>query len=329
MLIIMDQGLCEVHGEQVLPADWLACGEAVCAAEGSHLKAAATRNGTLVLMDDYVREIRTGIDEPIESLLILDELAPAVLLGTEGAHLYRADELAVRRLSAFDALACRSQWHTPWGGPPAVRSLAAAGGWTYADIHVGSIMRSNDGGKSWQPVAQSIDQDVHQVATCASAPRRIYANTASGFFLSEDCGSSWEHRAGGLGNRYGRAVAVSPVESDRVLATVSDGPHGDNVSGQLYLTTDGGRSWRHVCEGFPASTVENINTFCVAFTSDGRAWAAVENTLYLSSDGGERWAAFWRAPAAIIALAACGQSHGQETAASLHDRGAKRLSSAR
>ena len=38
----------------------------------------------------------------------------------------------------------RQSWYTPWAVRPAVRSLAHSGDWVFADIHVGSIMRSPD-----------------------------------------------------------------------------------------------------------------------------------------------------------------------------------------
>ena len=43
-------------------------------------------------------------------------------------HVYclNGDEPA-RRMESFDALECRQSWYTPWGGPPAVRSLARSG----------------------------------------------------------------------------------------------------------------------------------------------------------------------------------------------------------
>ena len=63
------------------------------------------------------------------------------------------EEGPAERVVAFDELACREEWYTPWGGPPAVRTFAKTqDGFCYADIHVGSIMRSPDEGISWEPV---------------------------------------------------------------------------------------------------------------------------------------------------------------------------------
>jgi len=257
-----------------------------------------------VLSDEGAQLVGTDISEPVESLLVLREEPLELLVGTEGAHLFRVDEDGTRRIETFDALPCRDQWHTPWGGPPAVRTLAATpDGWVYADIHVGSIMRSPDRGVTWEPVTPDLDEDVHQVATCPAAPDRVVANTARAVYVSDDRGRSWHHRGHGLGERYGRAIAVHPTDPDLLLATVSDGPHGDNVHGQLYRSEDGGGHWEHVAGEFPASAYANIDTHHVAFSADGAAWALVGCTLYCGQERASQWWKFWEAPEPLTMLA--------------------------
>ncbi|MGH9164973.1 MAG: WD40/YVTN/BNR-like repeat-containing protein, partial [Acidimicrobiales bacterium] len=66
-----------------------------------------------------------------------------VLAGTAEAHLYRLDDGHVERLLSFDDAETRDDWYTPWGGPPAVRSVAVtAEGTLLANVHVGGILRS-------------------------------------------------------------------------------------------------------------------------------------------------------------------------------------------
>ena len=276
-----------------------------CVAEGAAGAIVAMSEGTIrVLSDAGSRAVDSGIDEPIECLLILDEHPLELLIGTEGAHLFHLRGAEISRIRRFDALDCRAGWHTPWGGPPSVRSLAAtADGWVYADIHVGSIMRSGDGGQSWEPVTPDLNEDVHQVATCRARPDRVYANTARGVYVSEDRGQSWHDRARDLGRRYGRAIAVAPDDPDLLLATISDGPHGGDVHGQLWQSEDCGRNWRHVSGGFPASTPDNINTFHVALCDGGQAWAVVGRTLYVGKVRASRWEAFWTATEPILMIA--------------------------
>lgn len=265
---------------------------------------AAMQDGTVLFFaPGGATEVRSDIAGHITSLLLLPG-RQEVLIGTEPPHLYlQGGQGPARRVEAFDRLECRRRWRTPWGGPPAVRSLAGTpDGWVYADIHVGSIMRSPDAGVSWAPVGAGLDEDVHQVATCPGAPHRVYANTAQAVYVSDDRGHAWQHRSNELEGRYGRAIAVYPQRPDWLLASVSDGPHEGDVHAELYRTTDAGRHWLHVTEGFPPSGPANIDTYHLAFSGDGDAWAAIDHTLYLSTDAGHHWRKAWQADEPIRML---------------------------
>ncbi|MBL7140040.1 MAG: hypothetical protein ISS74_03945 [Planctomycetes bacterium] len=276
-------------------------------AEGRHRALVALEDGRLALLKGgRPRYLEPDLGEGVEvtALLILAEDPLEVLLGTEPPHVYRLTvERGAERCGVFDALHVRSGWHTPWGGPPAVRSLAGTpDGTVYADIHVGSIMVSADRGTTWAPVTPDLNEDVHQVATCPAAPDRVYANTARAVHVSDDRGKTWQDRGGKLGRRYGRAIAVHPARPAVLLASTSDGPHGDNVHGGLFGTTNAGKTWSQVTDGFPAATRENIDTFHVAVTADGTGWASVGEALYTGQAASGPWRKAWEAPDAIRML---------------------------
>ncbi len=276
----------------------------LCLHEGKDLSVIVYEGGELALRSNgHTHNVHSDVVESIECVTIIGEVPPLVLMGTEAPHLYQISDNGkpAKRMIAFDQLNARDQWYTPWGGPASVRSIAHTGDWVYADIHVGSIMRSPDRGTTWEPVKPTLHEDVHQVITSHLAETRVYANTADAVYVSEDHGNSWEHRASGLSARYGRAIAVHPHEPDCLLATVSQGP-GSDVNGQLYRSDNVGRTWSHVTSGFPPSTYNNIDTFQVTFSSDGTAWAVVEKVLYKSDDRGNTWEISWEASDEIIML---------------------------
>lgn len=267
--------------------------------ETTNLTAVWLRGGDVILLRPDIDTLRltTGLQADVRCIRLLSTEPFVLLAGTVPAGLFRVTgDGEAERLEAFDSVEGRDTWDTPWGGPAAVRCLAADadGRRVYADIHVGSIVRSGDRGESWAPVADSIHRDVHQVVTSPAAPERVYANTADAVFISQDGGDSWRHCTDGLGASYGRALAVHEQDADLLLASLSRGPH--EGEGRLYRSTDAGASWQHVTAGFPPFLEGNIDSFCVAFgTGDAadRAWVAEENRLYRSEDRGETWRKVW------------------------------------
>ena len=268
--------------------------------------AVADRAGAISLLgrgSGRVEPLAERLPGLVTSILIFGEEPAELLVGTEPPHVYRVTEGNCVAVRSFDELECRPQWYTPWGGPAAVRSFARGDdGWVYADIHVGSIMRSPDRGHTWEPVTPDLHEDVHQVAVSPSLGHRVVADTARAVYVSDDRGESWQYRGEGLGDRYGRAVAMHPQNADCFLATVSDGPHGENVHAQLVHTVDTGRTWSLAGGEFPESVRGNIDTFHIAYSADGQAWAAVRTDLYNSADTGRTWTRCWRAPNPIRIL---------------------------
>ena len=162
----------------------------------------------------------------------------------------------------------------------------------------GSIMRSVDGGSSWEPVTPDLHPDVHQVSTSPFSDELVFANTADAVYTSEDHGNSWTHRPEGFPVRYGRAMSVHPEDPSCLLASVSAGP-GGNAEGKLFRTDNGGASWEYVTDGYPDTTRGNIDTFHISLSKDGTAWAIDDETLYRSDDRGISWNASLTAPEEI------------------------------
>ena len=270
---------------------------------------AADDDGRILQFDGNTSRELAAFDEQVTALAVLDGDPPRVLVGTQGAQLYGViidDDEAAQRVSrneAFAALDVRDSWHTPWGGPAALRTLAAVGSCVYADIHVGSIMRSEDRGETWQPVDDAVEEDVHEVTTCPAACDRVITNTANAVWISDDRGRAWHHRPFANGQRYGRAIAVHPHQPGTLLATVSNGPHG-SADAKLLRSDSAGRSWHHVTRGFPAAVDHNIDTGRIAFDRAGLAWAAVGDTVYLSDDAGDTWRPLGTMPAPVQWLVA-------------------------
>ncbi|MDJ0768652.1 MAG: hypothetical protein QNJ12_07655 [Ilumatobacter sp.] len=209
-----------------------------------------------------------------------------ILVGGANARLWRVTpDGHPHRIDAFDRAPTHEDWHTPWGGPADVYSIASDGSECFVNVHVGGILRSADLG-TWAPTIDLL-VDVHDVAIDDHGV--LWAATgARGLARSTDRGASWTHFTDGLHATYARAVAA--VDGG-ALVSVSSGPFGrdgavyrldgdtltrlsalpdldgsidrgrlvadDDVaaialpSGDVVVSTDGGRSWQTALSGHP------------------------------------------------------------------------------
>ncbi|HSL10301.1 MAG TPA: hypothetical protein VLA82_03175 [Actinomycetota bacterium] len=204
-----------------------------------------------------------------------------VLVGTDEAHLLRVVDDEVAPIETFDRVDGRDRWYTPWGGPPATRSIANWTPDTYVNVHVGGILRTGDGGQTWSPTID-IDADVHQVTT---AEGLVLAACAGGLAVSTDRGESWSMRTEGLATTYARAVAVW---RDQVVLSASRGPRGGDAA--VYRAPLDGGAFRR-CEAGPGSFDGNIDTYGLDALPEGdvAAFGTASGQLYASTDAGETW----------------------------------------
>ena len=215
-------------------------------------------------------------------------LAPTslgVLAGTEEAHLLRLVGDALAPLEGFETVVGRETWFTPWGGPPAVRSIAQdLAGRLHANVHVGGIPRSVDAGASWEPTID-IDADVHQVVAHPTEPDVVLAASAVGLAVSVDGGSSWRIEREGLHATYARAVAVA---GDRVLLSVSNGPRGGRAA--VYRTAlEPGTTFERCTEGLPEWFDGNIDSGWLDARGSEVAFGTGDGEVFVSDDAGGRW----------------------------------------
>ncbi len=224
------------------------------------------------------------------SELDLTCLAPTshgVLAGTEEAHLLRlvGDDGTLAPVEAFETVEGRETWFTPWGGPPAVRSIAQdLAGRLHANVHVGGIPRSVDAGQSWVPTID-IDADVHQIVAHPTQPDVVLAAGAVGLAVSVDGGSSWRIEREGLHATYARAVAVADAW---VLLSVSNGPRGGR--GAVYRTAlEPGSAFERCTEGLPEWFDGNIDSGWLDARGFELAFGTGDGEVFVSDDAGGRW----------------------------------------
>jgi photosystem II stability/assembly factor-like uncharacterized protein len=206
-----------------------------------------------------------------------------LLIGTTQAHLFLfADTLGP--VESFETVDGRETWHTPWGDPADVRSIAVdLDGAIYVNVHVGGVVRSRDAGRSWTPTVD-IAADVHHVIAHPTRARIVLAAAAQGFGVSRDGGDSWRFITEGMDAFYARAVAVA---GETVLVSTSTGPRGRRAA--LYRKLlDGDEAFVRCSDGLPWFE-SNIDTGCLAAYGSLVVFGTDDGRLFRSLDGGEHW----------------------------------------
>jgi hypothetical protein len=224
-------------------------------------------------------EVASLPEERANCLLVPADGEPRI--GSSGARLFRLAAGRLQPVDAFDGVEGRGDWYTPWGGPPDTRSLAEdESGALYANVHVGGIVRSRDGGTTWAATID-IDSDVHQVV---ASDGLVLAATAYGLAVSRDCGDAWRFETEGLHAAYCRAVAVG---GGSVFLSASRSHRGHQAA--VYRKPLEGGSFERCTAGLPEWFDDNVDTHCLAASGSRVVLGTRDGSVYLSSDGGETW----------------------------------------
>jgi hypothetical protein len=210
----------------------------------------------------------------------------AAVAGARNGSLLRLDADRVERLTGFDAVDGRENWHAVGSRVPYVRSLTATAGTgaLLANVHVGGIPRSTDGGATWSPTIDP-DADVHEVRAHPSDPSLVLAAAAVGFVESTDGGETWNVITEGLHATYARAVAFA---SEAALVSVSDGPF--STEGAVYRWVLGADEPLEQClDGLPGWLAGNIDTGCLDAAGEDAVLLDAGGAIFASGDDGLSW----------------------------------------
>jgi photosystem II stability/assembly factor-like uncharacterized protein len=222
-----------------------------------------------------------------------------VWVGTEPSALFRSEDDGAT-WSERDALR-RVPSAPTWSFPP--RPWTSHVRWVQPDpnvaerlfvgIELGGVLRSLDGGQTWEDRKDGGQHDCHTLAAHRRAPGRVYEAAGGGYAESTDGGASWRHLDEGLTRRYTWGLAVDPGDPDTVLLSAAPGPrqaHGpDQAEAAIYRRT-GDAPWQEVSEGLPAPRGTNAYVLATHDAEPGVFYAATRRgDLYRSADAGRSW----------------------------------------
>jgi photosystem II stability/assembly factor-like uncharacterized protein len=239
-----------------------------------------------------------GLPDPAVFSLAVSAADGAVYAGTEPSRLFRSDDggESWRALDGLLELPSRPTWSfppRPWTSH--VRWIAPSphdGDLLLVGIELGGLMRSTDGGMTWEDHRPGAQPDVHSLAWHPGDAVRAYEAGGGGAAFSEDAGETWQRADDGRDRNYTWSVAVDPEDAELWYVSASTGPfaaHGRGDPQARIYRRSSGEPWEPLAGGLP----EPLPAMPYALVaSDGRLFAGLaDGQIWESRDRGDSWRA--------------------------------------
>ncbi|MDD9904737.1 MAG: YCF48-related protein [Rhodospirillaceae bacterium] len=246
---------------------------------------------------------------PIYSMLVHPDAPDTIYAGSDPAAIFKSEDggRSWRRLATVQ----------PEGAitgcfPVRVLKMAIDPSDTdhiYAALEVGGVIRSLDGGESWEDISGGLLElshephlrncilsddltegmmDLHALTVSAEQPGTLWIANRMGLFVSEDRGDSW--REFGIGRfsdlQYGRDLMVSPHDPKVFVAALSDSSRG--VAGSVYRSDDTGANWQRIDHDI--SIDSTLMTVTVSRRDPSRIFCGARaGQIFGTEDGGKNW----------------------------------------
>ena len=240
-----------------------------------------------------------------------------VWAGTEPSALFRSEDGGdtwVERPALLD-LPSKPTWsyppkpdthHVRWIQPDRHEP-----GRLFVAIEQGGIMRSLDGGLTWEDRKPGAQRDGHTLRTHKLAPGRVYeaaggenpqfvdeaqgryvVMSGGGYAETHDGGATWETIADGLDRHYFFGLAVDPGNPDVIVASVTRGPeqaHRPPTAESFIYRRVGNSPWREISAGLPEAAGTLVYSLASNEDEPGVFYAATNKGVFRSTDAGENW----------------------------------------
>jgi photosystem II stability/assembly factor-like uncharacterized protein len=254
-------------------------------------------------------KVGAGIDRPVVTTVAVSSMqsgsdGAVVYVGTQLSALFRSLDggRTFEELKSFQDIPSRPNWATP----PApdthhVCSIVAdppgGDGILLIGLELAGVVRSTDGGETWDDVVAVADPDPHSLAVHPGAEGRIYLAGGVSYCESNDFGANWERAVDGFEVCYFDKMAVDPDDPSNVVISAGREPftgHGVFPSAGIWSTLyrrSEGTDWGEVTDGLPPSDGTAMGFLATNPIEGGTFYyATLPGELYRSEDGGSSWA---------------------------------------
>lgn len=272
----------------------------LASATGGPILVGTQGNGIFRSDDAGASWAASGLDGMIVKSLAISPADPRVAYaGTKPPRIFKSDNggREWRELEGFRR-ARRWWWRQPAERPttPYVSALAASPtdpDVIVAGIEAGAVLRTDDGGATWQGHLKGAVRDCHVVAFHASAPY-VYEGGGAvrkpGAAISRNAGVTWERIVEGPDVNYGWAVLGDRADPETWYVSLAPGAmkaHRDGDA-EAYLFRHDRNGWKRLAGGLPQpmkhmvyALLSDAPDHIYAGLASGRVWH--------SADRGESW----------------------------------------
>jgi hypothetical protein len=230
-----------------------------------------------------------------------------VYAGTEPSALYRSEDGGG---TWQDLIALRQLPSAPtWSFPPRpytshIRWITPdplVAGRVFAAVEAGALLRSLDGGQTWEDRKPTGPYDTHTLVMHRQAPNRLYSaagdgvmQPGNGFVQSDDGGQTWYRPDAGLQHHYLWGVAADPADPATLVISAARGPqqaHNAQTAESALYRRSGESDWQQVRDGFPEPRGLLTSVLATHEAEPGVFYAANNKGVFRSADAGASWAA--------------------------------------
>ena len=169
-------------------------------------------------------------------------------------------------------------------------------------IEAGAVLRSGDGGQTWQGHRPGALRDCHSITFHATNGEWVYeaGGTGGGAAFSRDGGQTWRQPKAGLDRPYGWACAADPAHPEVWYVSASPAfaswtqpipaAHVDGKANACIFRSTGGAAWQKLGGGLP----QPLNYMAYALITDpnapGHLYAGLSNgDVWHSMNHGDQW----------------------------------------
>jgi len=266
---------------------------------------AGTRGSGILRSSDHGRNWSpAGLVGHIVKAISVSRLNPGVLYaGTKPALMFVSRDHGKHwdELPAFRKIFSRHFWFSPAEAPfsayvqvialsPVDPNVIIVG------IEAGAVVRSTDGGESWEDHRRGALRDCHSVTFHVTHGDWVYeaGGSGAGTAISRDQGNTWHQYRAGLDRHYGWACAADPVYPEVSYISVSPSAfkaHSErNAQAYIFRFNNDGQ-WQKLGGGLPQPLNHMPYVLLADPAEPGHVYAGLSNgDVWCSQDIGDSWA---------------------------------------